>query len=116
MQEDDLNRVWQSVGHTMDTLQNMLTFFEGNNKPANNANAGGPGMLAAASQVGNEVAENLIRQAGEQLKRVQITIFKRNANQRRLNLNHNTTNNSTFGGVNNPSGGIPSGKVSPALH
>ena len=61
MQEDDLNRVWQSVGHTMDTLQNMLTYFEGNTKPSGNGGGGGPGMLAAASQVGNEVAENLIR-------------------------------------------------------
>ena len=28
-QDDDLNRVWQSLGHTMDSLQNLLGYFEG---------------------------------------------------------------------------------------
>jgi hypothetical protein len=30
-QDEDLNRVWQAIGYTMDSMNHLLTYFDGQN-------------------------------------------------------------------------------------
>jgi hypothetical protein len=104
-QDEDLNRVWQALGFSMDSMQNLMSFFEnqtsGNAIQQKMAHQAGihtqdPTTVTTTSQ------ENILRQAGEHLKRVQLSIHKRNATHKRLtNVNTTTTNTS--------------GKLSPSL-
>ena len=105
-QDEDLTRVWQALGFSMDSMQNLMSFFENQNsgnalqqKMAHQAGIHGqdPAMVTTTNS-----QEIILRQAAEQLKRVQLSIHKRNATHKRL-TNGNTTTTNT------------SGKLSPSL-